>query len=41
LNNGHDRVYGGAHIVGRDLADHSIELCGSWANSEQKGHFDE
>lgn len=41
LDDGHDGVCGGAHIVGRDLADEAIEGGRGRADSEQQGNLNE
>lgn len=40
-NDGHDAVSGGAHVVGRDLADEVIEGGRGRANTEEERDFDE
>lgn len=41
LSKGHARVGGGAHEVGRDLADDVVELCRCGADAEEERHLDE
>lgn len=39
LDNRHDKVGGGAEIVGRDLADKLVELAGRGADAQQQGNL--
>lgn len=41
LDEGHDAVGTGTHVVGRDLADGIIEGRRGRADAQEKGHFDE
>lgn len=41
LDEGHDGVDGGAHVVGCEPADEGVEFGGCRADSEEEGDFDE
>lgn len=41
LHGAHDKVYGGAHVVGAELADEGIELGGGRTDAEEERYFDE
>jgi hypothetical protein len=41
LYGAHNKVYGGAHIVGAEFADERVELGRRWADAEEERYFDE
>lgn len=41
LDDGHDEIGGGAHVVGRDLANEGVELARGRADAQEEGNFDE
>lgn len=41
LNQAHDTIHAGAHVVGCEAADEHIEFLRRWADAEEQGHFDE
>jgi hypothetical protein len=41
LNSAHYKVYGGAHVIGAELANESVELGRRWADAEEERDLDE
>jgi len=41
LNNAHDGVDGGSHVVGLESADEAIEACTRWTDSEEERDLNE
>ena len=41
MDEGHDAVDGGAHVVCREAADEGVEVGGGGTDAEEEGDFDE